>query len=1301
MKYIWIFFLVFSLFAAPVKVALIGDGNLVDPVTAELSSASDFELLERSGIEKVLNEHKLNTIRLSAGVLAKHFPHVDVFAVFTSNRLVVFNAKNGFRLWDDSPENATKKIVAAKNKLAVANPIYLSIVSVRDVGIPHRLNPKIEEFVTLFEQQLIKSPTIQMLERSHLGTVSDERKLTRKQFALTPSARLLTLEFEPGSEATIVNVKLIVHNLANQKLVSLEQSDAFDDLSKKTLSLGRKLVSGLLKADIPLSDRKKEAEQLFFYIPFVEYSRSNAAEIRLGIIPLDRNSEAIADLAGVLLSDAPGISLLERQQFYAVQKEFHIVGKDSLQFDKIQDVDIICVLRYDKHRELVIFDIRSGIRINDIALPEENVVVQAKIVATAIRHAAQKGELIGKNEQALKISMLPFLSINLPPELENTAQDAVTLLRRRFIADSKIFFLEREFMLQALKEPNRKNHELLKQLYSSAITVRPEGRNDDKGGGLLRIAFEKINGEIISETTISFSKGVSPQQILSQIGQPSSAVNISDKDAESKKLFHHAYFVFAHGGTINALELAAAGTALNPKQELKLAAMVFHACFNGGYRIPAKERGAFYIRNLSYAVPVAEKQDYFLFWAMRMLAEGHFSPQNFQQFSPEEQTRLKELIDRLIHIQHRICEKKIQNAPTLFSRIEATSEYLSNMDHILQNLWNMSIYNRYILPKLDIYIATTNKHAAQIEQFYAKNPNREFNLLQQSVIGKFHNTLSRRSPEDQAELKKVFDLLIQSEFLHIAWRGHYGYFALATNNKNVPPEAFFTARRSYNEALVKCFERCRFPNDRRNYLELQGYISTEYLLKIMDISIRRFGYYSAVRDLLVHQEIQTVSEETASRWHNKIYGFWKDFQNDPRSKNLSESDRVRHNSTLISTMRRLEEKFSIEPKITPEIICPSPWQEPVMPVEKYNLARGRSTTPCFDEKFIYFALLRHDSIQMYKLDTENDFSLTVGRELKHKHGWYGHMTGVLTDRYYIAGNGPYIYLFPRDGGAPEILDFSTYSNWLICATGYGEKLFLSYGQWAGLQKPGTVLEYDLKSRKTKVIISTLDKTVDWPMKKFQPRPYHVHHLLIDPGRKELLMLLHTNSFAYGLVAPPMKLWSYHYETEKWIERSGNLPVFNGASAKLYLENGQVILVADHHGAGPIGKDGVWRPWLMVKYPDARIVENLPEKIGNKDKKIDIDYSTPLRFGNVKFGETKVNLGSSGYSNGILFEKNALFFVREKMYYPFKCGRVYPASYLGSKYMVSYSSYSESMGILIFPLKDRNEILKSAERDSKK
>jgi hypothetical protein len=194
--------------------------------------------------------------------LAKLFPHVDIFIIIREKHLIVFNAKDGFLLMDANAskvQELAELIRMAVKKLSIQNPVYVSIVSVRDIGVPRRYKPKIKVFTRMLKQELMKQPNIQMLERSHLALVNNERELTAKRYNLKSSARLLTLEFEPGREAQIVNVKLLVRNLKNDLLNRIDAPDAFKDISKACKMLSS-AVNGKAKVIV---QSKAEAEQFY------------------------------------------------------------------------------------------------------------------------------------------------------------------------------------------------------------------------------------------------------------------------------------------------------------------------------------------------------------------------------------------------------------------------------------------------------------------------------------------------------------------------------------------------------------------------------------------------------------------------------------------------------------------------------------------------------------------------------------------------------------------------------------------------------------------------------------------------------------------------------------------------------------------------------------------------------------------------------------------------------------------------------------------------------------------------------
>jgi len=262
------------------KLALIGDEKSCVLLMVELSNDDNIQLLERAEIDKVLKEHKLSDSGLAVSQLAKLFPYVDIFSVIQDKRVVAFNAKNGFRLMDANAskvQEISKLIRLAVKKLSVKNPLYVSIVSVRDIGVPRRYKPKIKDLTRALEQELMKQPDIQMLERSHLALVNEERELTEKRYNLKSSARLLTLEFEPGSEAQIVNIKALIRNLENKIIGRARQADAFRDIPESVHAMCRQIKSGLNIDGSTAVSRRAEAKRFF-----LEHTKVKSLTEKLG-----------------------------------------------------------------------------------------------------------------------------------------------------------------------------------------------------------------------------------------------------------------------------------------------------------------------------------------------------------------------------------------------------------------------------------------------------------------------------------------------------------------------------------------------------------------------------------------------------------------------------------------------------------------------------------------------------------------------------------------------------------------------------------------------------------------------------------------------------------------------------------------------------------------------------------------------------------------------------------------------------------------------------------------------------------
>lgn len=265
---VWVLLVVSSIYAAPVKIALIGDSAKCDLLTAELSEDNNIELLEREQVKRILKEHQLSEQGLTAVKLIKAFPHVDLFVVIDNDRMVIFNAKNGFRLWDGSTDSAAIDIKQSIKKLTRENSFYLSIISTRNVAVPEKLTKSIQQIVTQYEQDLMKYPNIQMLERKRLDLVTEERSFTGKEFPLKASGRLITLQFEPTGKDNEITISLAMRDLSENLVASASITSSLENAGDASTKLCRKTYE-LLTKDNPTA-AALENEALSF---FKEYKR--------------------------------------------------------------------------------------------------------------------------------------------------------------------------------------------------------------------------------------------------------------------------------------------------------------------------------------------------------------------------------------------------------------------------------------------------------------------------------------------------------------------------------------------------------------------------------------------------------------------------------------------------------------------------------------------------------------------------------------------------------------------------------------------------------------------------------------------------------------------------------------------------------------------------------------------------------------------------------------------------------------------------------------------------------------------
>ena len=285
---------------AKTKIALIGDSKktnqVADLVLAKMADNDNLEFLERSAIEKVLKEHKLQ----GSGLSNKQIPvianilHANIFAVLSSaqvnkktipSSLRVFDARNGFCLIDTAlPADIEKCTDFISSKLQnLPNPKslkFVSILAVRNAGAPIKYKRQMAHIAIEVERRLIAMPDVAVLERSELGLVNKERKITKRSFKLASSSYLLDFEFAPTSSVDKVDLRIYILNSSGKELASFNFPDCLKNPPQKII----KALAKYLKTSpsTQIVDNKEEAKRFFEEYKYdVKISRYDTAERKL------------------------------------------------------------------------------------------------------------------------------------------------------------------------------------------------------------------------------------------------------------------------------------------------------------------------------------------------------------------------------------------------------------------------------------------------------------------------------------------------------------------------------------------------------------------------------------------------------------------------------------------------------------------------------------------------------------------------------------------------------------------------------------------------------------------------------------------------------------------------------------------------------------------------------------------------------------------------------------------------------------------------------------------------------------
>jgi hypothetical protein len=323
---------------------------------AKLSKEKDIALLERTLVERALDEQKLTRCGLSdsaQAVAVGKLLGVEVFATletFPSSDealgLVAFDARSGAKLWDAAlPSGGADKAAAGvvdavqracqKRLQPLVDRRTICLLSVRNADFPRAMDSFCESVGQLLERSLLGSASLTVLERERLEQINRERALPTDVTTddLLASLAILELEFSRGSESNGIRAAGFLTDPSGTSLGKVRAVGDVAHVSDLVESLLQKLTEFLKAAPSDRTvDRAGEAQRFRQEATFAMQQEMpikalQAAEAAYALEPSNQVSRAL--LAEMLFGAASSLIQPRRHTIEDVRRALGLADRGA------------------------------------------------------------------------------------------------------------------------------------------------------------------------------------------------------------------------------------------------------------------------------------------------------------------------------------------------------------------------------------------------------------------------------------------------------------------------------------------------------------------------------------------------------------------------------------------------------------------------------------------------------------------------------------------------------------------------------------------------------------------------------------------------------------------------------------------------------------------------------------------------------------------------------------------------------------------------------------------------------------